>query len=96
MTATNETKHTPGPWEFEPTGHGPGHIAADCEGAIRDGVATVWGRTSEDTFDANARLIAAAPDLLAACKGLIENIDNPDWSDIDKIRAAIARAEGAS
>jgi hypothetical protein len=49
---------------------------------------------------ANARLIAAAPDLLAACKEAITELDDccADPSDIwdfyEKLRSAIAKAEG--
>jgi hypothetical protein len=56
--------------------------------------------------DANARLIAAAPDLLAACRCLLASL--VDWCDladeddqraedyraIDAAKAAIATAEG--
>jgi hypothetical protein len=50
--------------------------------------------------DANARLIAAAPDLLAAlkkCLNFIENVDanfGTKISAADDARAAIAKAEG--
>lgn len=54
--------------------------------------------------EANARLIAAAPDLLAALMAVIEDLEHkePDgWmsgqvhvSAFDKARAAIAKAEG--
>lgn len=39
----------------------------------------------------NARLIASAPDLLYALKGILEG-DSPNWTDI--ARAAIEKAEG--
>jgi hypothetical protein len=50
--------------------------------------------------EANARLIAAAPDLLAACQGLIEYFIDPSWDDysdtetMQAARAAIAKATG--
>lgn len=50
---------------------------------------------------ANARLIAAAPELLEACQALIAHCDkNPPmgetlWS-VHQIRAAIAKATGAT
>ena len=52
-----------------------------------------------DNITANARLIAAAPDLLEALKEVVSEYDNPDngrtlrWA-IDEARAAIARATG--
>ena len=53
------------------------------------------GRTPED--EANARLIAAAPDLLSACKAVVEE-DGFRGSflmrkRIDAMKAAIAKAE---
>jgi hypothetical protein len=47
-----------------------------------------------DQPEANARLIAAAPDLLAACK-LAAQYSETIWEDeMQKIVAAIAKAEG--
>jgi hypothetical protein len=54
---------------------------------------------------ADARLIAAAPELLAACKALCENVDSGEFSikcldgewttaNLDRMREAIAKAEG--
>ena len=68
----SETKHAPGPW-----------IAEQCEGSgfgIRNnlwGIAHVFSSPDACPTDpteayANARLIAAAPDLLAACKAAKE------------------------
>lgn len=51
--------------------------------------------------EANARLIAASPDLLAACKGLLDccelNLDEMEPETLLRIieaRVAIAKAEG--
>lgn len=50
----------------------------------------------------DARLIAAAPDLLESCKNLIRNYENMfgpvkpgDVLSVDQARAAIAKAEGS-
>lgn len=51
-----------------------------------------------------ARLIAAAPDLLSACEALIKQWDAEQplpgpselWVEVDTIRAAIAKAKGES
>ncbi len=69
-------KHTPGPWLLRtaPTSAGLCHIvsAADWRGAfiygdgIRKGVDDALPKAQE--LAANARLIAAAPDLLEACE----------------------------
>lgn len=72
---TSAVKHTPGPWiTFQPRGDGSVPVRTDglgltiCyvhDGAICDAIA-------------NARLIAAAPDLLAALKDLLEAYSKPD------------------
>jgi hypothetical protein len=84
--------HTPGPWD----------IALDT---VRDGDITVFAedravammKTYEDvprdTTLAEARLIAAAPELLAACKMALEQGDLFN-ADADIVRSAIAKAEG--
>lgn len=71
---TMNVKHTPGPWLFRtaPTSAGLCHIvsAADWKGAfiygdgIRKGVDDALPKAQE--LAANARLIAAAPELLEA------------------------------
>ena len=65
-----ESKHTPGPWIATASDNGEWGVDA----ASGWGIATVAGSAGygpgNDESDANARLIAAAPDLLAACKAL--------------------------
>ena len=95
-------KHTPGPWHTyglpaQARIIGPkGEAVASCRAKYRD-------RESADTRDANAMLIAAAPDMLDALRGIIESLENryPDtgaaariWRAIVGARAAIARATG--
>ena len=74
--AIRAAKHTPGPWKLI-TG-GPMLVTSD-ESAI---IATRLGGVSE----ANARLIAAAPELLAALKRatqfLLDNYKDSDMPDI--------------
>lgn len=106
-------KHTPGPWEIE-TDHDEGenvvliHGAADAPGLIS--VATVFTveafpETDDEDhenmrieYESNARLIAAAPDLWAACQEVervlsIRNTDNT-WEArlLDIVRAAMDKA----
>jgi len=57
-----DTQHTPGPWAIEPDALGEYSIVTDNGGTIAD----IYGRNP-----ANARLIAAAPDLLAALERLV-------------------------
>lgn len=51
----------------------------------------------EETMRANARLIAAAPDLLAACQALLDytyNTSQPCTAIREQARNAIAQATG--
>ena len=100
------TKHTPGPWSLGERGM--------IEAEPRDGplseavgaVAFVYG-----PFDfhgqANARLIAAAPDLLAACEAALRghgrvhedectigSDDNRCSCHVGMLKAAVAKAKG--
>lgn len=58
MSKKVKAKHTPGPWKGESGGR---HIT----GKGRD-IARVFGLINDSEADANARLILAAPELLAA------------------------------
>jgi len=96
------SKHTPGPWEvnlFDDTER-PG-IKADNFSVVFFGVrdeddAGVWGRTAEEEI-ANARLIAAAPDLLKACMMMDKAMTEQQVDKaLDFVNAAIAKAKGAS
>jgi hypothetical protein len=79
------SKHTPGPWEFSHTW-----------------VQTVDKKTPIANFnfyastEANARLIAAAPELLEALRNIISDIEPTDPNDRLWVgaRAAIAKATG--
>jgi len=55
-------QHTPGPWDYEPYEDSP------PESAIIGGVYQIAVVGYDDAEYSNARLIAAAPDLLAACE----------------------------
>lgn len=100
-----ETKHTSGPWHVGGSASSKTPIqkydyarvwakdgAAVCEISIRRQLGTKGA--SQEELD-NARLIAAAPDLLAALKDLL-----PMWGSgiaepwVIRARAAIAKAEG--
>lgn len=99
-----EAKHTPGSWEYQIDDHGRGRIYA---GELWIG--TTWKATGEGNnsplapADANAALIAAAPDLLEHCRTMLswweKNSDVlkrfPTLA-IDAIRAAILKAEGGA
>ncbi|MCK9569769.1 hypothetical protein M0R72_12570 [Candidatus Pacearchaeota archaeon] len=107
----SEAKHTAGPWHTDRR-YGC-HAIVDSKGqdlCYQDveaysgpgepaGSVTSRGRTTFE-LEANARLIAAAPDLLAACKELFALACMPSQFTeskrqklLDHARDAIARAE---
>lgn len=89
-------KHTPGPWDNCAIGDYADY-AGNSSVIIGDDrrIAVVHNHgTGEDV--ANARLIAAAPEMLAACKAFIHAMDeygHPDKTD-RLIRSAIYKVEG--
>lgn len=91
-----QTTHTPGPWSLRMTGWQT-NPAAIYSPRRPGAVACIPARTSVplDEQSANARLIAAAPDLLAALEELLpmwsSGIDEP-W--VERARNAIAKAKG--
>jgi hypothetical protein len=71
------SKHTPGPWEWEVFEHAQGdhsYIALRREGGTRGDVLDGDGIVIVD--DADANLIAAAPDLLSA-------LESVEWGGTD-------------
>jgi hypothetical protein len=61
----SEQTHTPGPW-FTSQPHGTIYIEARLQGSTLQEVAACGPTETEGQREANARLIAAAPELLAA------------------------------
>ena len=107
----SEVKHTPGPWEviIDDDGNplsGRPMVAAtpelDCAIVHWDGFVQPYWRSArgDKEIHANARLIAAAPDLLEAlerCLNFIENSESEMGETLpcgEYARAAIARAKG--
>ena len=87
------SKHTPGPWHINDHAHDEEVVYIEAD---RYGVASIFTDTDkvDSTELANARLIAAAPELLEALKN-IENDDGHIPSTIwNMCKAAIAKAEG--
>lgn len=89
----SEAKHTPGPWR------------GDCEiiGNSRVVATTAWCSGFKEEDEANARLIAAAPDLLAALKRITAGLSDAEdlralikGDEVKQARAAIAKAEPRS
>lgn len=80
--------HTPGPW----------HVANGCQiRSAKDQIAKAWMMRNGEGL-ANARLIAAAPEMLEALEEIVSAADGDGWSQLDadlrKARAAIAKAKG--
>lgn len=104
----SQSKHTPGPWKVGQRIDNPGQIdlirvgvPSEEPGYVEYSVASVhcYGESAE----ANAALIASAPDLLNALKRLLGHVPgypvvDPDDSEaaaIDQAIEAIAKAEPA-
>ena len=89
--------HTPGPWKCERLIDNAGKpYATHYEAHIDLEVCMVWAPPGNAEQEANARLIAAAPDLLEACKmylDAMERYGHPDKTD-RLMRAAIEKATG--
>lgn len=84
------TKHTPGPWHVV-----EGKLSKSALEVHADSraICELWRRGNAKTELANARLIAAAPEMLEALR-LIENEDMVVPADREIIKAAIAMATG--
>jgi hypothetical protein len=84
------TQHTPGPWKLR-------HVPERFDGST---YCVDWSDDQEEVAEivhgeANARLIAAAPDLLEALQACFEYgaMTGDDWV-ADRAEAAIAKATG--
>ena len=101
-------KHTPGPWKWElhdvsiASLEGPGgevdnvFSVSPCSCCTKSalGEGWKWGRCTTPKED-DARLIAAAPELLAALKSAVARLDAHEGTeDNADLRAVIAKAEG--
>ena len=95
-------KHTKGKWEAKLTAMGFCVLGGRCYAAIAE---RYFDRKPNKAdlaeLHANAKLIAAAPDLLEACKFLVSKYDGIDHKDIpapifniieNQIKTAIAKA----
>ena len=97
--------HTPGPWTLHPTALHPAVRSVGTPDAVPRRICTVGTMNGNPVDKANARLIAAAPELLEALKeaenalaDYIPTIErtgaslNYGHSVLKKARAAIAKA----
>ena len=102
------SQHSPGPWiaikrpadtKGKSKGMGQIHI---CQRNSSSSLATMyWSTSMPDAMDADARLLASAPDLLAACHSFIAihrplpGETGPSAEAYAKAKAAIDKATGA-
>lgn len=89
--------HTPGPWLIKKRHDEPEYsnsiLSVEADGKdFVDSVATLYGCEDPEKL-ANARLIAAAPELLEA---LLAIYDRHNAETMAQARAAIAKATGAA
>lgn len=96
----DQAKHTPGPWQIDRNNVHTGQIAT-IHHCINNDWIEIWSPTwpdSEEQQEANARLIATSPELLAELEWFTDPTDepgSPEWNRHVKLsRAAIARARG--
>jgi hypothetical protein len=96
---TTQATHTPGPWEISKNEAGELDI---CEAGAGNMLADL---AKCKNAEANARLIAAAPDLLEALRGLLretrQSVPNINVKkhfslmvQMEEAKSAIAKAEG--
>jgi hypothetical protein len=101
------TQHTPGPWTLDLGNIGidmKNHVGVDApdHGGIAQVVWVMDDDASEGkntpTCEANARLIAAAPDLLEALQDALCALEccGKDYPAASKAQEAIAKATGAT
>jgi hypothetical protein len=96
------SKFTPGPWRINRHGFETSYLCHEfIEGDSGIAVFGVWHPENHKEQEANARLIAAAPELYEALKDLLdvchcENNCAPDdmTCATNKARAALAKVEG--
>ena len=89
-----DVKHTPGPWRVEIGGE---EIVVEGCGNPAGTIAVVAGRKSVE-IEANARLIAAVPDLLDELEAIVDFVEQYAYSldvsgYIASARAAIVKAK---
>lgn len=89
-----KTQHTPGPWFLAQHKQNPANLVK--VESLNRVICDAFGRSEEDR--ANARLIAAAPDLLQVAKDyvLLCQLHDQRGAVLDAARAAIDRAEPRS
>lgn len=102
------SKHTPGPWRYDFDGDDFPIVGRPTWECTRYGVKGEWsialvhclGEESQEDgneAEANARLIAAAPELLEALKLAHDYLCGDGWEDDERLKPineALSKAEG--
>jgi hypothetical protein len=105
MNTTQPATHTPGPWHIGQSrewddGELHEQLAVYSAEGVKTAKVETWLKHCREESEANARLIAAAPELLAALKALLPILDNDSplaraYEDVGQLaQAALAKAEG--
>lgn len=93
------SKHTPGPWDITISCTTMGEMfGVPGSKRIRYWSYNLHQNETEVEAEANARLIATAPELLEALKSALQTAEferHPHRGWQDEAKAAIAKAEGA-
>lgn len=85
------SEHTPGPWTYRPPGVQLGLAVIASNGHV------IYSDRHTEETEANARLIAAAPELLAALEQLSDYVGGADTAEGHPCQVAIraiAKARG--
>jgi hypothetical protein len=89
--------HTPGPWQYAFEG-GTVAFIVESDGTTVAKLSTTENSTAHSALPANARLIAAAPDLLAHLEFAVKLLEGISilgaTAQVDAMRAVIAKARG--
>jgi len=99
------SKHTPGPWRLIVGAEGYYSVVSECKN-LKDEDRIICDNTEyypKEATKENARLIAAAPELLEALKAIVYGLCKEDeegliehTEQITNARKAIAEAEGSN
>ena len=86
--------HTPGPWVVHPTAHHPAVRSVGTSDTGPRRICTVGSMNGNPVDKKNARLIAAAPELLAALQFVMTASGEQLSTAFEQAQAAIAKATG--
>jgi hypothetical protein len=100
VPTTTDPKHSPTPWKVELLDahrRNPVRVVNAHDGDVA--VVALGDGVTREEAEANARLLAAAPDLLAACRDALEALADDDMHTdppaVVALLAAIAKATGS-